>query len=642
MSNPKISVIVPVYEIEDYLEETLLSLLNQSIIDDLEVIMVDDGSTDESRYIIERYALDYPNFHAYHKQNEGQGIARNFGLEVSSAEYVTFLDSDDYLPPYAYERLYDMILKNGTDFVIGNVVRFARYNEWDDILFKNAYRRMNNDIDLFNAWDYPEIIWDTAMGNKIYRKDFLKGNSIAFPQKKIYFEDLLFSFKTFILADSISYIHDISYYWRLTHDRTSVTQQEDSIKNFKDRLNILRMIQDLIEEYDVDEIISNEEYLKWINHDLKFFLKRFDEYPSEYHEQLFEEVSKIVDFIPDELIENLNSYKKVLFRMIQNRDFESFKRFAPLENELYENPEIPEFLGDEYVEYFDFHEAMKDEELLFTITDSHVNESGILLDIEEKLNYLSHDEEYELKAKLVDGDDEYALDVAGMQITVPFSLIKNKNHLKIKIKLIFDEFEKTAYLKTAHRRSIELDAIFVDLNMGAHSRLFIDVKDKKDNEIEIYDITFKDDMFILKGKSKNKVDWIYIENIMDFAEITYPVEYKNDELRFEIPYKDIFSKPIKKWEINCRQSPNAIAGADRFEFYTKDHRTKFVNSRNKIFIENDIVNCIDELTKLNDANKDLNKKVYSLIEQKNEFYEEILEFKSRKVVRFADRIKHNK
>jgi glycosyltransferase involved in cell wall biosynthesis len=78
MNRPKISVILPIYNVEPYIEECLDSILNQTMIDDLEVIMVDDGSSDDSRYTIERYALDHDNFHAYHKENEGSGIARNY------------------------------------------------------------------------------------------------------------------------------------------------------------------------------------------------------------------------------------------------------------------------------------------------------------------------------------------------------------------------------------------------------------------------------------------------------------------------------------------------------------------------------------------------------------------------------------
>lgn len=83
MESPKISVIVPIYNVEEYLEESLICLLNQTFIKNMEIIMIDDGSSDNSRYISEKYALDYEKFHVIHKKNEGQAIARNLGLDLA-------------------------------------------------------------------------------------------------------------------------------------------------------------------------------------------------------------------------------------------------------------------------------------------------------------------------------------------------------------------------------------------------------------------------------------------------------------------------------------------------------------------------------------------------------------------------------
>ena len=93
--NPKISVIVPVYNVESFIEEALDSLLNQTFINEIEVLMIDDESKDNSRYIIEKYALDYDNFHAFHKSNGGPGVARNYGLDRAKGEFIYFMDSDD-------------------------------------------------------------------------------------------------------------------------------------------------------------------------------------------------------------------------------------------------------------------------------------------------------------------------------------------------------------------------------------------------------------------------------------------------------------------------------------------------------------------------------------------------------------------
>ena len=120
MFQPKISVIIPVYNTGEYLEETLMSVLQQTMINDIEVLMIDDGSTDDSKYIIEKYALDFDNFHAFHKENKGQGVARNYGINIAKGEYVHFMDPDDYLDLRCMETLYNTIERNSYDCVSMN------------------------------------------------------------------------------------------------------------------------------------------------------------------------------------------------------------------------------------------------------------------------------------------------------------------------------------------------------------------------------------------------------------------------------------------------------------------------------------------------------------------------------------------
>ena len=101
----KISVIFPVYNVEYYIEEALDSLVNQTIFEDIEVIIVDDESTDKSRYIINKYALDYDNIHILREKNGGVSAARNYGLTVAKGEYIHYMDSDDFLLYESYEKL---------------------------------------------------------------------------------------------------------------------------------------------------------------------------------------------------------------------------------------------------------------------------------------------------------------------------------------------------------------------------------------------------------------------------------------------------------------------------------------------------------------------------------------------------------
>ena len=140
MDNIKISVILPVYNTENYLEEALDSILNQTMIDDIEVLMLDDGSSDDSRYIIEKYALDYENFHAFHNENMGQGRERNFGIKHAKGEYIHFMDADDYILPDAYEKLYGAAKSGNYDFVMGKACRFTKNSNWNDFLYDTIFK----------------------------------------------------------------------------------------------------------------------------------------------------------------------------------------------------------------------------------------------------------------------------------------------------------------------------------------------------------------------------------------------------------------------------------------------------------------------------------------------------------------------
>ncbi len=112
----KVSVIVPVYNVEQYLEKCFDSLKNQTL-KDLEVIIVNDGSTDSSQNIIDKYVKENTNFKSYIKPNGGLSDARNYGLQYVTSPYVAFLDSDDYVETTIYEKMYEEAIKDNKDFV---------------------------------------------------------------------------------------------------------------------------------------------------------------------------------------------------------------------------------------------------------------------------------------------------------------------------------------------------------------------------------------------------------------------------------------------------------------------------------------------------------------------------------------------
>ena len=203
MENVKISVVMPIYNTEKYLEDTLDSILNQTMIDDIEVLMIDDGSCDNSRYIVEKYALDYDNFFSFHNKNMGQGQERNFGIKQARGEYIHFMDSDDYIVPTFYEELYNFAIKEDYDFAMCSMSRFTKNSNWPSILYDSVFEDINKEILSTNIFKNNSLVYDTCTVNKIIKKSFLEDNHIYFPEEKIFYEDLLFSIKLHSNANTI-------------------------------------------------------------------------------------------------------------------------------------------------------------------------------------------------------------------------------------------------------------------------------------------------------------------------------------------------------------------------------------------------------------------------------------------------------
>lgn len=617
MNNPKISVIVPVYNVEDYLEECLDSILNQSIIDDVEVIMVDDGSTDNSRYIIEKYALDYENFHAYHKENEGQGIARNYGMEHAKGEYISFIDADDYISPNTYEELYNFISANENDVVAGRFNRFTHYNMWEELLSKNSFKNVEENIKSTHIRELTDLVWDTSQCNKLYKREFLEKNNLKYPNEKIFYEDILFSFKSHYFSNSTGILNQNVYGWRIRPNKTSVTQDNISTFNPKSRFKILKEIQKIIKDEDTDLI--NNLYEKWLNHDIKMFLKKINNYPNDYQMELIEEINYFLKLIPEEIKSNLNSYKKILYKMVENEDLESLFKFVQLEDDLKDNPEIIKNIKEEYKEYINFEKDVEEEDLLCEVKGISSDDENILVEFSEYLPYMPKTP-HETIVKLIDSKEEHILKTyeskEKKRIIIPLSLLKEE---KSKIKIIYktDNLEKETYLHNLKRKTIKYSNLDVDIGIGVNRRFLIKSRQKNNNEITIENIEFKDKYFELIGSSTNKIENLFIENVIDFTKVIYPAKYLENKFTIKIPYNDIRNTPIKKWELKTAKY-DSIKLLEEYEIFNEKDKTLFKNSRNKILIENDL---------------------YNLNQYINDLKENLKEYKDSKVVKLLDKAK---
>lgn len=185
----KVSVVVPVYNTQDYIEKCILSLVNQTL-QDIEIIVVDDGSTDNSGRIIQRLQGEYPEkIKVYRQANGGQAVARNKGIGYCTGEYIGFMDSDDYVDVEMFRAMYECAVSSGADLVECDY-RYVRVDGEQEMELKpyGHVRKYKNQRDMFvNPLVSP---W-----NKLYKAEILRKEMIYFPEGYIY-EDTSFFVKT--------------------------------------------------------------------------------------------------------------------------------------------------------------------------------------------------------------------------------------------------------------------------------------------------------------------------------------------------------------------------------------------------------------------------------------------------------------
>lgn len=199
--NKLVSIIVPVYNVEKYIKKCIESLLEQTY-KNIEIILIDDGSTDKSGKICDEYTKEYKNVSCYHKKNGGLSDARNYGIEKAKGKYITFFDSDDFASKEFIEALYDGVKKYDSDIVMSGLNSFSNYNN-----VKEFDYGVNNIIELSKEECYKKMLMqdqiDVNATAKLYKTEIF--DNIRFPVG-YYYEDIQIVDKVVESAKKISMI----------------------------------------------------------------------------------------------------------------------------------------------------------------------------------------------------------------------------------------------------------------------------------------------------------------------------------------------------------------------------------------------------------------------------------------------------
>lgn len=214
MDNCKVSVIVPVYNAEEFLHRCVDSLLNQTL-EDIEIILIDDGSKDSSPAICDEYAEKHDNITVLHLENGGPARARNKGIEIAKGDYIGFADSDDYCHVEQFEKLYNNAKENNSDiamcsFFVDNTKEIKPVNIAFDSLCSSNDEIKNRIISCF----YGEYVHGlNSLCIKIFKRSMLMNNNIRMNENLMRAEDMWFIFDALKVSNVFSFIPDNLYYY---------------------------------------------------------------------------------------------------------------------------------------------------------------------------------------------------------------------------------------------------------------------------------------------------------------------------------------------------------------------------------------------------------------------------------------------
>lgn len=284
MKKKLLSVIIPVYNSELYLKSTLDSIVNQTVFNKLEIILINDGSIDQSQYICQEYCNRYDNIFLYNQENLGVSQARNNGLKKVTSQYVTFLDSDDYIANNLYEQELEEIKNKNPDVLI---VDFEKKHEDGTI---KKYRKsfikewnINQDCmcDFFKGLIGGQVV------DKVFRTDIIR--DINFSDKYKIGEDMMFTFLALSKASKVYMNTNICGYQYVVRNSSAMTGKFS--EKYFDPIDITA---EMVNEYSEDSIIYKYAYAHYIHELCKVveYVYRHDA-QKEYKEKVLQIVNQI-------------------------------------------------------------------------------------------------------------------------------------------------------------------------------------------------------------------------------------------------------------------------------------------------------------------------------------------------------------
>lgn len=320
----KVSVIIPVYNVEKYLRKCLDSVINQTLVD-IEIICVNDGSTDNSLEILQEYAQLDNRIKIVNQENQGLGAARNSGMQVATSDYIGFIDSDDWVALDFYEKLYNKAVSNNADIVRCSYL-YSYENDYKPARLNNKFLEFDIKNSLVDRNCHDVVVW-----NAIYKTEFLSKNDIMFFDNINCAEDISFTARTSFYSEKIYSVGTTMYYYRQNRaGQLCEMSFKKVLAQLKANIITAEFLNSYFENCNNDDYVDAYKRVIWRLNDIFEKGLKIPQFNRELQLSYLQDFVKIVDdFILDKSI-LIEAYPKLKFL-----NTKKFSTFIKVSNEDY-------------------------------------------------------------------------------------------------------------------------------------------------------------------------------------------------------------------------------------------------------------------------------------------------------------------
>jgi glycosyltransferase involved in cell wall biosynthesis len=326
---PRLSVVVPFYNVGDYIGDCLDSIARQTWAD-FEAILVDDGSPDDSAAIAKDFCGRDSRFRIVSQHNQGLGPARNTGVREAAGEYLAFVDSDDLVTRHGFEKLIRTLDETGSSFAGGNARRF---NNSAGVRPSWIHRLpFGKDWLATHVVENPDLILDRMVWNKVYRRSFWDDYGYEFPA--IRYEDYPVTLQAHLDAVTVDALAVPVYYWRERESGESITQQKFQFGNLEDRVRSAELVMDLIDSRQAGlGEIRHRVHSHFTQIDMLTLMMAFGAVPPEEEQNLVVLACRLLSRLDESVLAGAHSYDRLQHSALSAGDVDLLRRLATFRND---------------------------------------------------------------------------------------------------------------------------------------------------------------------------------------------------------------------------------------------------------------------------------------------------------------------